>query len=81
MPWTDYNVNAANIITDPGKFEGCARYVPHYWEIYLDGFADRDDGRILGFDVTPEDKLQFPELRRRRTVRLLELDTGRVVEL
>ena len=66
----------------PGKFEGCAPYVPFYWEIYLDGGADRDDGRVLGFDITAEDRAMFPELgARRRTVKLFETDQGFVCEV
>lgn len=65
----------------PGKFEGCAAYVPYYWDAFLNGCADRDDGHVLGFDVRPEDKALFPELKRRRTVRLEETDSGFVVEV
>ena len=65
----------------PGKFEGCAPYVPYYWDAYLNGAADRDDGTTLGFDVTAEDKALFPELERRRTVKLEETDQGFVVEV
>ena len=68
------------IIRSPGQFEGEAVYVPHYWGIYLDGFADRDDGNVLGFDVTQEDKAEFPELKRRRTVKLVQRDDGFVCE-
>ena len=64
----------------PGKFEGCAPYVAYFWWLGLEGGADRDDGTCYGFDVTAEDKALFPELRRRRTVRLRELDSGFVVE-
>lgn len=69
------------IIRSPGKFEGEAVYVPHFWDIYLNGFADSDDGTALGFDVLPEDKVEFPELKRRRCVKLMERDDGFVVEL
>lgn len=69
------------IIQSPGKFEGQASYVPHFWDAYLNGCADRDDGRILGFDVTAEDKAAFPALKRRRTVRLMEDSQGFVVEV
>lgn len=68
-------------VKGPGKFEGEAVYVPHFWAIYLDGGADRDDGRIIGFDVNEEDKMLFPELRKRRTVKLMQRDDGFVVEV
>jgi hypothetical protein len=65
----------------PGKFEGEAPYVPYFWEFYLEGGADRDDGRVLGFDVNADDKTLFPELKRRKTVRLIEDDQGFVREV
>jgi hypothetical protein len=65
----------------PGKFEGEAPYVPFYWEAYLNGMADRDDGKVLGFDVTADDKALFPELRKRRTVKLVETEQGFVCEV
>ena len=69
------------IVSRPGKFENEPAYVPYYWDSFMDGGADRDDGEILGFDVTPEDKIIFPELRKRRTVKLMEIDQGFVVEV
>lgn len=68
-------------ITEPGMFEGEARYVPYYWSLYLDGFTDRDDGQILGFDITPDEKTHFPELGKRRTVKLYQRDDGFVCEV
>lgn len=68
-------------VKGPGKFEGCAAYVPFYWEAYLNGCADDDDGEVLIFDVMPEDKQLFPELKRRKRVKLLERDDGFVVEV
>ena len=69
------------IIRSPGKFEGEMIYVPFYWDVFMNGLADRDNGRVLGFNVSPDDKKMFPELRRRRTVRLIERDDGFVVEV
>jgi hypothetical protein len=69
------------VVSGPGKFEQCARYVPYYWDIFLNGGADRDNGRILGFDITRADRLAFPELKRRRTVKLIEDDQGFVCEV
>jgi hypothetical protein len=68
-------------VQGPGKFQGQAVYVPFFWDAYLNGFADRDDGHVLGFDVSAEDKALFPELKRRRTVRLVETESGFVVEV
>lgn len=65
----------------PGKFEGEAAYVPYFWDAFLNGCADRDDLDVLGFDVNAEDKQLFPELRRRRTVKLIEDSQGFVREV
>lgn len=65
----------------PGKFEGEAPYVPYFWEVGMDGMADDDDGEILKFVVTEEDRQMFPELRGRKRVRLRETDQGFVVEV
>lgn len=78
----DYMVDPKdNIIHVPGKFEGEARYVPYYWDIGLEGCADRDDGNTWGFNVSKEDKIAFPELKRRRTVKLIEDNLGFVREV
>jgi hypothetical protein len=68
------------IIIDPGKFEAEPIHVPYFWQIGLSGFADRDDGKTYGFDLTREDKERFPWLKRRRTVNLIETDRGFVGE-
>jgi len=75
-----YHVVSGRIVS-PGMFEGEMVYVPHYWDAYLNGFADRDDGTVLGFDITSSDKAQFPELKRRRTVKLIQRDDGFVCEV
>jgi len=69
------------IIRDPGQFQGQCRYVPYYWDLYMQGVADRDNGRILGFDISPKDRKIFPELKRRRTVKLIKDDQGFVCEV
>ena len=69
-------------ITDPGKFEGEAPYVPYFWSLYLNDFADSDDGHILKFNVTKEDKALFPGLlNRRRVISLYESSDGFVCEV
>ncbi len=76
----EYEVEHGTIRT-PGKFQGEALYVPYFWDAFLNGCADRDNGQVLGFDVTDDDKKEFPELRKRRTVKLVETDQGFVLEL
>lgn len=75
----DYRVHDGRIVSS-GMFEGEMVYVPYFWEAYLNGMADRDDGHVLGFDLTAEDKAMFPELKGRRTVRLVQRDDGFVCE-
>lgn len=65
----------------PGKFEGEPPYVPYFWDAFLNGLQDSDDGKILVFNVTAEDKAIFPELRRRRAVKLMQSDQGFVMEV
>lgn len=78
---SQYDVGANGRIKTPGKFEGEMLYVPHFWGIFLDGFADRDDGEVLGFDLTKEDREEFPELKGRRTVKIMATEQGFVVEV
>jgi hypothetical protein len=68
-------------VSRPGKFEGEQPYVPYFWDAFLNGLADRDNGRVLGFDITSEDRALFPELKGRRTVRLVETEQGFVCEV
>lgn len=68
-------------VSHPGKFEGEAPYIPYYWDWYLDGGADRDDGRVIGFDVSQNDRNLFPELKGRHAVNLIEREDGLVVEV
>ena len=79
-PWQ--HTVAYGRITDPGKFEGERPYVPFYWDAYLNGGADSDDGTVLRFKVTREDRQLFPGLlNRRRVVSLIETDQGFVCEV
>jgi hypothetical protein len=58
---SEYHVENG-IIKSPGKFEGEPIYAPHFYEIYLNGCADEDDGNVLTFEVNDEDRCAFPEL-------------------
>jgi hypothetical protein len=64
-----------------GQFENEMVYVPYFWNAYLNGFADDDDGTVLSFDVTQEDIKQFPELQDRKTVKLYQRDDGFICEV
>lgn len=75
----DYDVKNG-VIHSPGKFEGEAVYVPFYWDAYLNGGADEDLDSYLIFNVTNEDRAQFPELAGVQTVKLYEREDGFVCE-
>jgi hypothetical protein len=76
----EYNV-VDGIIRRPGKFEGNAVYVPYFWDIAMNGFAGSRDRSLYSFDVKDGDRAMFPELNGRRTVKLLEIVDGFVVEV
>ena len=75
----EYKIESG-IIRTPGQFEGEMLYVPYFWDAYLNGFADQDDGNVLYFVVTDDDKIQFPELKRRKVIRLYQREDGFVCE-
>jgi hypothetical protein len=72
----DYEIDSHGIIRSPGKFEGEPRYVPYFWDAYLNGMADDDDGVTLTFDVNDDDRKLFPELEGVKHVYLEESDQG-----
>lgn len=74
------NAMYEEIVKGPGKFEGEARYVPYYWDVFLQGYADGDDGQTLTFDVTDKDVERFPELSGRKQVQIFERSDGFVCE-
>lgn len=65
-----------SVVDGPGKFEGCAIYVPYFYEVWNDGGADEDEGKSATFYVTEEDREEFPELEGVFSVTLLEGDDG-----
>ena len=73
---TQYDVDENGIIVSLGKFESEPLYIPYFWDMYLNGFADDDDGESLTFEVTIEDREQFPELANVRHVFIWETDQG-----
>jgi hypothetical protein len=77
----DYKVDKGGRIRSPGKFEGEMLYVPAFWEAGLEGMADDDDGSVYTFRLSAEDKKEYPELGRKRTLKLAESDQGFVYEL
>lgn len=47
------------IIRDPGKFEMQPEWVPAFWERFVDGFCDSDDGEVIRFRLTAEDRKEW----------------------
>lgn len=77
-----YTTNERGMITQAGQFEGEMIYLPHFWQAYLDGCADSDDGTTLTFKILPEDRKVFPEIpKRRRTIRLQQTNDGFIREV
>ena len=68
-------------VKGPGKFEGENRYVPYFW---LDQYPDEQvmNGGLCVFiyNVNVLDKQKFPELRKRKRVKLYERSDGFVIE-
>lgn len=64
-----------------GKFENESRYVPFFWEEFLNGGGEEAGDGVVAFPVFPADVSMFPELKERLTVKLRETDQGFVVEV
>lgn len=43
-------------IQTPGQFEGEAIYLPYYWDIFMEGGADDDDGQTICFHLDDADQ-------------------------
>lgn len=75
-------VDYERMVKQPGKFEGQARYVPYYWlQEYDDYVVYHRDYVVRCLRITSEDKQWFPELMRRKVVKLVETNDGFVVEV
>ena len=75
-----FRVDRQGIIRSPGRFEGERLYVPYFWDAYLQGLADRDDGRVVTFSITDQDRQEFPELKGKRSIKFYQRDDGFVCE-
>ena len=90
-PHCDY-ANDGERITQPGKFEGEPVFTPYFWNLGLEGFADRDDGHCyhFRFSFTRKDSPthaedlkileKFPTLKkwlgRKRSLKIVEDSSG-----
>jgi hypothetical protein len=73
----EFDTYADGIIRSPGKFEGQPLYVPYFWEQKPDAIK----GNVMCYEVLPKDKSEFPELKGRKVIKLIEDDMGFVVEV
>lgn len=76
-----FRLNELGVIQDPGKFEGEPIYVPFYWDMGLEGFADEDEtdgdgGNRYTFYLDDQDKAVWPELGSATRLHLSETETG-----
>lgn len=64
-------------VTNPGKFQGEPRWVPYFYALEEDQeFMDGACVVYRAFQVTPEERRQFPELKTTFAVVLAETDDG-----
>lgn len=70
----------AGKIQTPGKFQGEMLYVPHFYQAFLDGTADSESGPCISFRVNDTDRQEFPELKGKRWVNLIQMDEGFIKE-
>jgi hypothetical protein len=71
----DYDVENGRIVS-PGKFESEAVYAPYFYEAMLSGDGEELGDGELRFDVTDEDRREFPELKGVEFVLLSEDSNG-----
>jgi len=77
-----YRVDSSGRIKSPGKFEGEMLYVPHFWDVFLNGGTDDTEGDdVMVFEVDHDERIAFPELGKKKRVKLRERDDGFVVEV
>jgi hypothetical protein len=64
------------VIISPGKFEGEPVYALYFYDLMMHGGADSDDDGVAKFNVTDEDRKEFPELADVKRVELQERMDG-----
>ena len=58
---SEYSVDANGIIRSLGKFEAEMLYAPYFYDAMLNGESDHINS-VDYFELSAEDKLEFPEL-------------------
>jgi hypothetical protein len=75
-----FDVNEQGVIQSPGKFEGEMLYVPHFWDVMMEGAGDdlhfNDGALITILPVEDGDRAQFPELAGDNEIALEETNDG-----
>lgn len=61
----EYDVDEYGMIKDLGKFEGEMLYVPYFYDMYMDGFYDEQGDDWVFFEISDDDRKQFPELEKK----------------
>lgn len=77
-----YLIDRFGIIRDPGRFKAQPAYAPYFWDSYLDGTFDdeydTDDCHVVVFNITDDDRVEYPELAGATLLYLTEDPDGAV---
>lgn len=84
--FANYNINKDSIIISPGKFEGEMCYMPHIYDIFLNGDCEEvydEDDNLEYIVVVPtlEDLKEFPEIESTDEIHFRITDQGFMEEL
>lgn len=44
-----------DLVSRPGRFEGEPPFVPYFWDLAMNGFANYDNGEVFRFIIEAED--------------------------
>jgi hypothetical protein len=69
-----YDVNEHGIITSPGKFEGEMLYMPHFYDLYMNGMYNSNDDGSFSIPIEKREKEMFPEIGKRKRVINFDID-------
>ena len=78
-----YRSNDMGIIIQPGKFEIAPLYMVHFWDQWMNGFAEDFDingEQLTKCEVTDEDRQEFPELGDQKEIWFYETEQGFIQE-
>lgn len=63
------------------QFKGQRPYIPYYWNKYTKKEAGDVFEEFIRFNVTESDKIMFPELKKKRDIKLMVSQSGKVLEV